>query len=674
MGKKIAGCLIVLALLLVPLSAYAIPAVPAPPLAIATLVGGSDLEEFYDGVASSDGGYVGAGHSSSTDFDMAVPGFATMDGMVVKQSSTGAIEWVTLVGGESTEMFTAVKETTDLGFIAVGMTNSTTGDLAGKAIGSRDGLIAKIDAAGNKVFVKAVGGTARDYLTSVCMTADGGFVVAGYTHSSDIGFSQVKLGNADDQDALLIKCDANGNVLWARQVGGIYVDWFTEVIESTTGDLYAVGLTGSNTGLFAGMKTDTSLDAAIVKFSADGELQWAKTLGGSSSDQFLSVAEAGGGIVAAGTCWSNDLQLAGLSKGLTDGMVAKYDAAGNLVWVKSTGGSQHDVLDGVYAAGAGNFVTFGHTISVDMDIDDVEGDAGYEAWMMLLDADGAKVWSKTIGGTGFDAFMGGGYISETKYVGFGHSTSNDRDVAGLNKPGGNADALLAVFDSSEPPPADTTPPVLTLTPSTTAETDQDVTITATATDNVAVKQITKPDASIVAGTTTTFVVSADGTYTFIAEDDAGNIDTEQIVISNIDKTPRPQVTTISPAHTNVTAGATSLTVGITTLNAPTGTPVQLQLLGSNLLPLSPAITGTGPTGADGTAQVVLTLPANLPAGTYYLIATIEDGIPMTELTSIMIVVPIIDTGEAAGLLLPAGAVLLFTAGVLTYIRKRRNTD
>ena len=77
---------------------------------------------------------------------------------------------------------------------------------------------------------------------------------------------------------------------------------------------------------------------------------------------------------------------------------------------------------------------------------------------------------------------------------------------------------------------DTIQPVLTLTPSSANGT---VTITGTATDNVAVASITKPDNKVVTGSSTTYTVNTNGTYTFTATDTAGNATTQSINISSI---------------------------------------------------------------------------------------------------------------------------------------------
>ena len=69
-------------------------------------------------------------------------------------------------------------------------------------------------------------------------------------------------------------------------------------------------------------------------------------------------------------------------------------------------------------------------------------------------------------------------------------------------------------------------------------TNGNVTITVTATDSVSgVKRIKKPDGNYVSSASTTYTVTANGTYTFVLEDNVGNTRNYTVTINNIDKTP-----------------------------------------------------------------------------------------------------------------------------------------
>jgi len=124
----------------------------------------------------------------------------------------------------------------------------------------------------------------------------------------------------------------------------------------------------------------------------------------------------------------------------------------------------------------------------------------------------------------------GGVTGEWKiYTGFFDVTQNCIiEAQGINQYGNSSQ--IANYTVAN---IDTTAPTITLTQSPTTQTNGTVTITASASDNVAVASITKPDSTVVTGSSTTYTVSANGTYTFTATDTAGNVATQSININNI---------------------------------------------------------------------------------------------------------------------------------------------
>ncbi|BAO05030.1 hypothetical protein CF067_17380 [Clostridium sporogenes] len=77
-------------------------------------------------------------------------------------------------------------------------------------------------------------------------------------------------------------------------------------------------------------------------------------------------------------------------------------------------------------------------------------------------------------------------------------------------------------------------------------TNKDFTVKVTATDNTKVKSIKLPDGTVINGNTGTFTIKENGTYSFVAEDEAGNTKTKELKVSNIDKVAptKPSITRI----------------------------------------------------------------------------------------------------------------------------------
>ncbi|NFM32856.1 hypothetical protein FDC02_16690 [Clostridium botulinum] len=100
------------------------------------------------------------------------------------------------------------------------------------------------------------------------------------------------------------------------------------------------------------------------------------------------------------------------------------------------------------------------------------------------------------------------------------------------------------FDDTES--KDKEAPEIDLTGIPSDWTNKDFTVKVTATDNTKVKSIKLPDGTVVNGDTGTFTIKENGTYSFVAEDEAGNTKTKELKVSNIDKVSptKPSITRI----------------------------------------------------------------------------------------------------------------------------------
>ncbi|OSA73805.1 hypothetical protein B2H86_15850 [Clostridium botulinum] len=94
-------------------------------------------------------------------------------------------------------------------------------------------------------------------------------------------------------------------------------------------------------------------------------------------------------------------------------------------------------------------------------------------------------------------------------------------------------------------------PTIEVTGNTTSWTNKDVMLNASAKDNNKVKSITLPDGKTVSSDKADYTVTKNGTYKFIAEDDAGNKTTKEIVVDKIDKElPTLNLSTSTTSSTN----------------------------------------------------------------------------------------------------------------------------
>ena len=200
-------------------------------------------------------------------------------------------------GGAYDDEAFSVQQTSDGGYIVAGYEYDPWGD---------DAFLIKTDAKGNIIWAKTYGGTGWDEAYSVQQTSDGGYIVAGWTRSFGAGRN----------DIFLIKTDAKGNIIWAKTYGGTSSDYANSVQQTSDGGYIVAGETRS----FGAGRNDIFL----IKTDANGNVQWAKTYGGTSSDYANSVQQTSdGGYIVAGWTYS-------FGAGNYDIFLIKTDANGNI--------------------------------------------------------------------------------------------------------------------------------------------------------------------------------------------------------------------------------------------------------------------------------------------------------------------------------------------------------
>ena len=333
--------------------------------------GGGYTDSFRGITIAGDGGYVAVGSSRSTDQDMSglhkVAANNDNDATIVKYSRTGDVEWKKTFGGNSHESFSDVTTTGDGGYVAVGASSSTDQDMAGLSKVGSDAIIVKYDAEGEVEWKKSFGGVNGDSFDSVIVVNDGGYIAVGNSSSGSDDMLGLKKGGITD--AIIVKYDVDGEVEWKKSFGGNGdQDGYVGAVATDDGGCVAIGTFNSSDQDMAGISKG-GLDAVIVKYSSHGDIEWKNSFGGSSMDSFggIVVTEDGGYVVAGGSN-STDQDLTGLNKGGHDAIIVKYDAEGEVEWKKSFGGGNTDYFYGIVVDGGGGFAAVGTSASADQDM------------------------------------------------------------------------------------------------------------------------------------------------------------------------------------------------------------------------------------------------------------------------------------------------------------------
>ena len=265
-------------------------------------------------------------------------------------------------GGTGTDVFNAVAAPAIVGdvpmpvIVAAGFTNSTDGDFPAHHKG-RDGVVALMSGGSGITWAKTLGGDGDDEFYAVATDASDNIYVAGDTSSTDGDFPISHGGNAD---AVVVKLDWTGNVLWAKTFGGSGVDSFRALTWSD-GMLIAAGFTTSPDGDFAA--THGGQDAVLAEITTDGEIVWANTYGGSGDDSFASVAFDYGNIAAVGRSYSSDGDFPN-SPGGANAIVMMVSDTGDMLWAEAYGGDGDDEFTGVAVTSNDDLVAVGDSNSL----------------------------------------------------------------------------------------------------------------------------------------------------------------------------------------------------------------------------------------------------------------------------------------------------------------------
>ena len=117
----------------------------------------------------------------------------------------------------------------------------------------------------------------------------------------------------------------------------------------------------------------------IIKYNTNGEMEWAKEIGGLSDDRVNSVTETrDGGYIVGGFFSFNSIDLGnGVSlinqsmnnTNYYDGMIIKYTSEGTVEWTKGIGGTNHDYINSVAEAKDGNYIATGYFESSSINLD-----------------------------------------------------------------------------------------------------------------------------------------------------------------------------------------------------------------------------------------------------------------------------------------------------------------
>ncbi|MFN8358933.1 MAG: SBBP repeat-containing protein [Candidatus Kapaibacterium sp.] len=275
-------------------------------------------------------------------------------------------------------------------------------------------------------WVRQIGSVGYDYATSMAVDPAGNVYTTGYFNGTvdfDPGNGVHNLTETGNNICFLSKTDALGNFVWAKTVTNVLVSAPPALTIDKAGTIYVTGAFLGKTDFDSGpdstiLTTNGMTDIFVAKYTNDGELIWARNMGGLSDDYATGIAvDDAGNVVITGKFWGTaDFDPGNgeykLTTKTTDLFIAKLDAAGTFVWAKQLMVYTHS-NDSESAAitvdAAGNVYTTGN-FAYEADFDPGPGEhiekasnQGNDIFISKLDAAGNFRWAKKIGGAMLDA-------------------------------------------------------------------------------------------------------------------------------------------------------------------------------------------------------------------------------------------------------------------------------
>ena len=404
--------------------------------------GGEGRDEGYSGQPTGDGGYVVVGSTSS---------FGAGGVYLLKINSAGDLEWQQSYASErGGGVGFSVQQTNDGGFFIVGGSTNVLCNTFPPNNFCGGICLFRTDSGGNLLWQKVVEGlvgysiqrsvdgqyiitgsaTGEDvYLLksddegnilweatfengsggcSVYPTADGGYVVAGWTESID------ECADENEVDVYLLRTDKDGNPLWERDFGhdryeGDDCDSIDRDNEPSSVDDWALSVREVTAGGYIVVGGSTTKSLYLIRTDSDGERLWQRIVGGALADGGYSVQQArDGGYLVTGASGCDSVGVEDYELHYCGPVyLARTDPEGGLLWERT-----FDLTDDEVGFSQG-----GYSIEQTADGGYIMAGAGYivarsPGFLMRLDAEGNRVWQQGVPleATSVQQTTDGGYI------------------------------------------------------------------------------------------------------------------------------------------------------------------------------------------------------------------------------------------------------------------------
>jgi hypothetical protein len=228
--------------------------------------------------------------------------------------------------------------------------------------------------------------------TSLGSIGGGGVVVVGITDGALEGSSDASGGG---EEVFLASFSEAGERQWVRQLGSSSNERAFDVVVDGDGAIYVAGYTQGDLPAAVEANAGGPGDAFVARYEATGDLDWIRLLGSAEQDGAYGIAVDGAGGVFVVGATDGVLPGSAGSGAIRPGVfVAKLTTRGDQVWLRQFDAPAGGAF-GVAADGHGGLYVGGHgrgrpTESIDL------GTESADVFVMRLSSDGETQWTQRL--------------------------------------------------------------------------------------------------------------------------------------------------------------------------------------------------------------------------------------------------------------------------------------
>jgi len=222
--------------------------------------------------------------------------------------------------------------------------------------------------------------------------------------------------NLGSKDIFIQKLDPNGNLIWAKHMGGGGGDEGKSIFIDNFGNVFSIGTFHGTVDFDPGIGVTNLIsqgnsDIYIQKLDSDGNFIWAKSIGTSVNEYGVSITvDSSGNVYSTGifygiTDFDPNVGIYNLSAigNYSDVYILKLDMDGNFIWAKRVGGNSIDHAKSIKLNSLGEIYISGYfRLTVDFNpnagVNNQSSNGDSDIFLLKLDTDGNFIWVKSFGG------------------------------------------------------------------------------------------------------------------------------------------------------------------------------------------------------------------------------------------------------------------------------------